>query len=177
MPIFLEKYRDSERGRNVRSLSENRMRSQETDRVFQSLEEFRIEIPSWGFANTGTRFGKFTQAAAATTPEEKFSDAGQVHLLTGVCPTVALHVLWDLPEGIQNTDKVNKLAVRYGIRPGSINPNLFQDQVYKYGSFGNPDLSIREQALRHESSRFFPKTVQMRLCGWQVTRARKLPVI
>ena len=149
MPIFLEKYRDSERGRNVRSLSENRMRSQETDRVFQSLEEFRIEIPSWGFANTGTRFGKFTQAAAATTPEEKFSDAGQVHLLTGVCPTVALHVLWDLPEGIQNTDKVNKLAARYGIRPGSINPNLFQDQVYKYGSFGNPDLSIREQALRH----------------------------
>ena len=124
------------------------MRLQESDRVFQALEVFRIEIPSWGFANTGTRFGKFAQAAAAATPEEKLSDAGQVHLLTGVCPTVALHVLWDLPEGIQSTDTVNQLAERYGIRPGSINPNLFQEQVYKHGSFGNPDPSIREQALR-----------------------------
>jgi L-rhamnose isomerase/sugar isomerase len=125
------------------------MRSPEANKIFQALEVFRIEIPSWGFANTGTRFGKFTQAAAATTPEEKFSDAGQVHLLTGVCPTVALHVLWDLPAGIQSTDAVNKLAERHGIRPGSINPNLFQEQVYKYGSFGNPDPAIREQALRH----------------------------
>jgi L-rhamnose isomerase/sugar isomerase len=125
------------------------MRLQETDKVFQALEIFRIEIPSWGFANTGTRFGKFTQVAAAATLEEKLSDAGQVHLLTGVCPTVALHVLWDLPGGIQSADTVNKLAERYGIRPGSINPNLFQEQVYKYGSFGNPDLSVREQALRH----------------------------
>jgi L-rhamnose isomerase/sugar isomerase len=125
------------------------MRSPEANKIFQALEVFRIEIPSWGFANTGTRFGKFTQAAAATTPEEKFSDAGQVHLLTGVCPTVALHVLWDLPAGIQSTDAVNKLAERHDIRPGSINPNLFQEQVYKYGSFGNPDPAIREQALRH----------------------------
>jgi len=58
----------------------------------RSLETFRIELPSWGFANTGTRFGKFIQPAAATTTEEKFSDAGQVHHWTGVCPTIALHV-------------------------------------------------------------------------------------
>ena len=68
-----------------------------SEKVFRALDHFRIELPSWGFANTGTRFGKFIQPAAATTTEEKFSDAGQVHLLTGVCPTVALHVLWDLP--------------------------------------------------------------------------------
>ena len=68
-------------------------------KLFSALDRFRIEIPSWGFANTGTRFGKFVQAAAATTIEEKFSDAGQVHALTGVCPTIALHVLWDLPKG------------------------------------------------------------------------------
>jgi L-rhamnose isomerase / sugar isomerase len=117
--------------------------------VFQALEGFRIEIPSWGFANTGTRFGKFTQASAATTTEEKLSDAGQVQSVTGVCPTIALHVLWDLPEGIDSTESVNRLAERYGIRPGSINPNLFQEQVYKYGSFGNPDPSVREHALRH----------------------------
>ena len=125
------------------------MQLEETNKTFQALEVFRIEIPSWGFANTGTRFGKFTQASAATTCEEKFSDAGQVHLFTGVCPTMALHVQWDLPEGIQGTGTVKKLAERYGVRPGSINPNLFQEQVYKYGSFGNPDPSIREQALLH----------------------------
>ena len=53
-------------------------------RVFAALDSFRIEVPSWGFANTGTRFGKFLQPAAATTTEEKFSDAGQVHHWTGV---------------------------------------------------------------------------------------------
>jgi L-rhamnose isomerase/sugar isomerase len=120
-----------------------------SDKVFAALETFRIELPSWGFANTGTRFGKFIQAAAATTTEEKFSDAGQVHLLTGVCPTVALHVLWDCPDGVQNTQDIQHFASRYGVAPGSINPNLFQDQEYKYGSFGNPDESIRQRALQH----------------------------
>jgi L-rhamnose isomerase/sugar isomerase len=120
-----------------------------TDKVHAALETFRIELPSWGFANTGTRFGKFVQPAAATTTEEKFSDAGQVHLLTGVCPTVALHVLWDCPDGVKSTDDIKHFSARYGVAPGSINPNLFQDQEYKYGSFGNPDQSIRQRALRH----------------------------
>src|SRR3954466_1710219 len=119
------------------------------DKVFASLETFRIELPSWGFANTGTRFGKFIQPAAATSTEEKFSDAGQVHLLTGVCPTVALHVRWDCPDGVQSTDEVKSFARRYGVAPGSINPNLFQDQEYKYGSFANPDSSVRQRALQH----------------------------
>src|SRR5438067_10815473 len=57
--------------------------SQLTERVFRALDEFRIEVPSWGFANPGTRFGKFTQAGAATTIEEKFADAGKVNELTG----------------------------------------------------------------------------------------------
>jgi L-rhamnose isomerase/sugar isomerase len=122
-----------------------------TDRVFPALELFRIELPSWGFANTGTRFGKFLQPAAATTLADKFADAGQVHALTGVCPTLALHVLWDLPKGIAGTDEVTRLAGQYGVRPGSINPNLFEDQDYKYGSFGNPDRSIRAHALQHVS--------------------------
>jgi L-rhamnose isomerase/sugar isomerase len=125
------------------------MGSSTSDRVFAALETFRIELPSWGFANTGTRFGKFIQLAAATTTEEKFSDAGQVHLLTGVCPTVALHVLWDCPAGVQSTEEIKRFASRYAVAPGSINPNLFQDQEYKYGSFGNPDEGIRQRAMRH----------------------------
>jgi L-rhamnose isomerase/sugar isomerase len=125
------------------------MGSSTSDKVFAALETFRIELPSWGFANTGTRFGKFIQPAAATTTEEKFSDAGQVHLLTGVCPTVALHMQWDCPEGVQSTEEIKRFANRYGVTPGSINPNLFQDQEYKYGSFGNPDESVRQRAMRH----------------------------
>jgi L-rhamnose isomerase/sugar isomerase len=117
--------------------------------VWEALDWFRIELPSWGFANTGTRFGKFLQAGAATTIEEKLSDAGEVHRLTGVCPTVALHVLWDLPDGLKSVDEVAKLAKTHGVRPGSINPNVFQDQAYKHGSLGNPDAAIRQAALAH----------------------------
>ena len=125
------------------------MGSPDSSLVFRALDEFRIEIPSWGFANTGTRFGKFLQPAAAATTEEKFSDAAQVHRVTGVCPTIALHVLWDCPEGVNSAETIAGLAVQYGVQPGSINPNLFQDQIYKYGSFGNPDVSIRKHALEH----------------------------
>jgi L-rhamnose isomerase/sugar isomerase len=125
------------------------MTTHQTDRIVRALDAFRIELPSWGFANTGTRFGKYLQPAAATTIEEKLSDAGQVHALTGVCPTVALHVLWDFPSGADSAGDVIASAQRVGVRPGSINPNLFQDQCYKFGSFGNPDPSVRAAALRH----------------------------
>jgi L-rhamnose isomerase/sugar isomerase len=119
------------------------------ERAFQALDAFQIEIPSWGFANTGTRFGKFFQAAAASTLDEKFSDAGQVHKLTGVTPTLALHVLWDLPDGKASADSVGALESRYGITAGSINPNLFQDQEYKFGSLCNPSSEIRARAVDH----------------------------
>src|SRR6202789_4550735 len=98
------------------------------DRAFKALDSFRIEIPSWGFANTGTRFGKFAQAAAASTIEEKFADAAEVNRLTGVTPTIALPVLWDLPNGIDDVPEIQELERRFGIRAGSINPNLFQNQ-------------------------------------------------
>jgi L-rhamnose isomerase/sugar isomerase len=125
------------------------------DGALRALDRFQIEIPSWGFANTGTRFGKFLQAGAATSLEEKFADAAQVHALTGVTPQLALHVLWDLPGGTADAAKVRRLADRYGIRPGSINPNLFQNQEYKFGSICNPDASIRRMAIDHlvESAR------------------------
>jgi L-rhamnose isomerase/sugar isomerase len=119
------------------------------DLAVQALDSFQIEIPSWGFANTGTRFGKFVQAAAASTIEEKFADAAEVNRLTGVTPTLALHVLWDLPNGIGDVPEVKELERRFGIRAGSINPNLFQEQEYKFGSLCNPSAEIREQAVSH----------------------------
>ncbi|HEX4810587.1 MAG TPA: TIM barrel protein [Bryobacteraceae bacterium] len=125
------------------------MSDQKEQRVWKALDTFQIEIPSWGFANTGTRFGKFLQPGAATSVEDKFADAGEVHKLTGACPTVALHVLWDLPHGIESAAAIENYADHYGVRPGSINPNLFQDQEYKFGSLGNPDKAIRRRALAH----------------------------
>jgi len=72
-----------------------------------------------------------------------------VHSLTGICPTVALHVLWDFPKGLASVDTVAALGHKYGVQPGAINPNLFQDQVYKFGSFANPDAAVRSEALQH----------------------------
>ena len=119
------------------------------DRVFNALDSFKIELPSWGFANTGTRFGKFVQAAAATTIDEKFADAAQVNNLTGCAPTVGLHVLWDLPGGLKEAANIRSLEQKFGVKSGSINPNLFQDQDYKYGSIANPSEEIRAFALKH----------------------------
>jgi L-rhamnose isomerase / sugar isomerase len=119
------------------------------DAVAHALDAFRIELPSWGFANTGTRFGKYLQPAAATTIDEKLSDAGHVHAVTGICPTVALHVQWDLPRGLADADDLLEAARRAGVAPGAVNPNFFQDQDYKFGSFGNPDPQVRAAALDH----------------------------
>jgi L-rhamnose isomerase/sugar isomerase len=127
----------------------NHSESTHFDLAVQALDAFQIEIPSWGFANTGTRFGKFVQAAAASTIEEKFSDAAEVNRLTGATPTLALHVLWDLPNGLDDVPVVQDLERQTGIRSGSINPNLFQDQEYKFGSLCNPSASVREQAVAH----------------------------
>jgi len=120
-----------------------------TARVFAALDAFRIEIPSWGFANTGTRFGKFIQPAAANSIEEKFADAAEVHRLTGATPTLALHVLWDLPNGLADTGNIKALEQATGIRAGSINPNLFQEAEYKFGSLCNPSAEVRAKATQH----------------------------
>jgi len=117
-------------------------------RARAALDSFAIETPSWGFADTGTRFGKFFQDAAAIDLGDKLADAGQVHALTGCCPTVAVHVLWDFKPG-EDPKAVARLARKHGVKIGSINPNLFQDQCYKWGSFGHNDPAVRARALAH----------------------------
>lgn len=117
-------------------------------RAVEALDSFNVETPSWGFADTGTRFGKFFQDAAAIDMNDKLADAGQVHALTGCCPTVAVHVLWDFVKG-EDPAKVGRLARKHGVKIGAINPNLFQDQEYKWGSFGHNDPAVRRRALKH----------------------------
>lgn len=118
------------------------------DQLFSLLDAFQIEVPSWGFADTGTRFGKFLQPAAASTIEEKLEDAGTVHRYTGCCPSVAVHVLWDFKPGT-NPNEVAQMAASHGVRIGSINPNLFQDQVHKFGSAASPNPAARLEAEQH----------------------------
>ena len=117
-------------------------------RAADALDKFKIETPSWGYADTGTRFGKFFQDAAAIDTNDKLADAGQVHALTGCCPTVAVHVLWDFVKG-EDPKNTAKMARKHGVKIGAINPNVFQDQEYKWGSFGNNQAEVREQALEH----------------------------
>ncbi len=118
------------------------------EKALRSLDQLKIELPSWGFADTGTRFGKFFQTGSAIDTADKFADAGMVNKVTGCCPTVAVHVLWDFVEG-EDPKGTADIAAKNGVSIGSINPNLFQDQAYKLGSFGNPDAEVREQAVRH----------------------------
>ncbi len=117
------------------------------ERAVRRLKRFQIEVPSWGFANTGTRFGKFSQDAAAVDLGDKFADAGITHQFTGMTPSVAVHVLWDFPGGFDKS--VVTLARKHGVRIGAINPNLFQDQCYKFGSVCNSDARIRRRAVKH----------------------------
>ncbi len=117
------------------------------DQLLARLKGFAIETPSWGYADTGTRFGKFHQAAAARSMSDKLDDAAQVHKLTGICPSVAVHVLWDFPNGPD--PQVGAYARKAGVRIGAMNPNVFQDQCYKYGSFGNRDAQVRRKAVQH----------------------------
>src|SRR5689334_21822740 len=67
-------------------------------RVQERLKVQEIETPSWGYADSGTRFGVFPQAGSAVSIFEKLEDAAQVHRHTGIAPLVATHVLWDMAE-------------------------------------------------------------------------------
>ncbi len=110
------------------------------------LSELAIELPSWAFGNSGTRFGVFPQEGVARDPFEKIEDAAQVHKLTGLAPTVALHIPWDKVRSFQ---KLKAHAEHLGVSLGTINSNTFQDEAYKLGSLCHHDKSVRRQAIDH----------------------------
>jgi L-rhamnose isomerase/sugar isomerase len=111
-----------------------------------ALRAQRIETPSWAYANSGTRFKVFAQAGVPRTPKEKIADAARVHELTGVAPTVALHIPWDR---VDDYAELAKFAADAGLGIGAINSNVFQDDDYKLGSVTNPDPRVRRKAIDH----------------------------
>jgi L-rhamnose isomerase/sugar isomerase len=116
--------------------------------VKAALKRQHIETPSWGYANSGTRFKAFAWPGAATTTQQKLDDAAMVHKMTGIAPSVAVHIPWDKPADEDYT-AMRQYAEAQGIRIGAVNPNVFQDDEYKLGSLGNPDPAIQERALDH----------------------------
>jgi len=116
------------------------------DAVVAGLRELEIETPSWGYGDSGTRFGVFPWPGAARTVYERISDAALVHRLTGACPSVAIHVTWDR---VDDWGELVAIAAGEGVRLGAINGNVFQDTEYRLGSFCNPDARTRRMAIDH----------------------------
>jgi L-rhamnose isomerase/sugar isomerase len=114
--------------------------------VEERLRSQRIETPSWGYGDTGTRFAIFPQKGVPRNPFEKMADAAQVQGLTGVCPSVAIHIPWDM---VEDYGELKGHAESLGLRIGAVNPNLFQEPEYKLGSVCNPDEAVRDKATDH----------------------------
>src|ERR1700742_2892275 len=114
--------------------------------VKDALKNHQIELPSWAFGNSGTRFKVFAQPGVPRTPFEKADDAAQVHKYTGVAPSMAVHIPWDK---VDDYEALAAHARRNGIRVGTVNANVFQDDDYKLGSVCNPDPRVRAKGLAH----------------------------
>ena len=112
----------------------------------QAFRDLVIETPSWGYADSGTRFGVFPQPGRPRDTFEKLDDAAEVHRLTGTAGRVALHFPWD---AVEDYDELRRAIESRGLRVGAVNPNLFQDPDYKLGSVTHPDAAVREKAVEH----------------------------
>jgi L-rhamnose isomerase / sugar isomerase len=114
--------------------------------VKAALQQQTIELPSWAFGNSGTRFKVFAQEGVPRDPFEKVADAAEVHRYTGVAPTVSLHIPWD---AVDDYTKLAEHAAGLGVGIGAINSNVFQDNDYMLGSVTNPDPRVRRKATDH----------------------------
>jgi L-rhamnose isomerase/sugar isomerase len=123
-----------------------RERGIDVEAVKAQLKKQHIETPSWGYGDSGTRFKVFAWPGAARNIHEKLADAAYVHKLTGIAPSVALHIPWDKTS---DWKALKQEAESLGIRLGAINPNVFQDDVYKLGSLCHPSGAVQEQAIAH----------------------------
>jgi L-rhamnose isomerase/sugar isomerase len=118
----------------------------ELETVIKKLKDQHIETPSWGYGNAGTRFKVFNDPGAARNIWEKIEDAALVHQLTGICPSIAIHIPWDV---VDDFNELRDFAGNLEIKIGAINPNLFQEEEYKLGSITHPNLKIQKKALDH----------------------------
>jgi len=116
------------------------------DSVREQLDHLAIEVPSWAYGNSGTRFKVFGSPGTPRSVEEKIADAATVHRFTGLAPTVALHIPWDL---VADFGTLAAYAADLGVALGTINSNTFQDDDYKLGSLASADPAVRRKAVDH----------------------------
>lgn len=116
------------------------------EQVKKKLKSLRVETPSWGYADQGTRFKTFKKAGVPRNTYEKMEDAAQVHKCTGICPSVAVHIPWDKVEDYAD---LQAHCTFLGLTVGAVNPNLFQEDDYMLGSVTNADPAIRRKAAGH----------------------------
>jgi L-rhamnose isomerase/sugar isomerase len=112
----------------------------------EALGRLEIETPSWGYGDSGTRFGVFAQPGRPRDVFERIDDAAEVHRLTGTAGAVALHFPWD---AVDDYAALREHIEARGLRVGAVNPNLFQDPDYKLGSITHPDAAVRDKAVEH----------------------------
>lgn len=117
-----------------------------TPDILAALEKQSIELPSWAFGNSGTRFKVFSTPGTPRDPYEKIADAAQVHAHTGLAPTVALHIPWDI---VDSFDDLRRHAEDHGVSLGTVNSNTFQDDDYKFGALTHEDAAVRRKAIDH----------------------------
>jgi L-rhamnose isomerase/sugar isomerase len=118
----------------------------DVDRAMRAIETQHIETPSWGYGDSGTRFKVFGAPGAARNVYEKLDDAAFIHRLTGVAPSVAIHIPWDKTD---DWPGLLAYAAARGLKIGAVNPNLFQSEIYKFGSLAHTDPAVRRVALEH----------------------------
>jgi L-rhamnose isomerase/sugar isomerase len=114
--------------------------------ISDRLGELAIEVPSWAYGNSGTRFRVFGTPGTPRTVEEKIADAATVHRFTGLAPSVALHIPWD---EVDDFAALSAYAKEQGVALGTINSNTFQDDDYKLGALTHTDARIRQKAIDH----------------------------
>ena len=110
------------------------------------LAQQAIELPSWAFGNSGTRFKVFGTPGTPRTPQEKIADAAEVNKYTALSPSVALHIPWDK---VDDYAALSAFAEDHGVVLGTVNSNTFQDDDYKFGSLTHTDAAVRQKAIDH----------------------------
>jgi L-rhamnose isomerase/sugar isomerase len=114
------------------------------EQLLWAVDQLEVELPSWGFVNTGTRFRVWKQAGTPRNVEEKIADAETVHRYTGIAKTVALHIPWDK---VDDYGALRDDMIARGLGVGAINSNTFQDDPYMLGSICHPDAEVRARAI------------------------------
>jgi L-rhamnose isomerase/sugar isomerase len=85
---------------------------------------------------------------AAVTIWDKVDDCAEIQRCLGITPVMASHVLWDKTDD-GRFEPVKEYAAEKGMRIGTVHPNTFSGQEFRFGSMCSPVPSVRESTKAH----------------------------